>query len=142
MDIIRSATRAVTDTANATTAAAGAVGGAAVSGVIGGLQGTATGIRRGMRSGSHSTPAALLTVGAIGATGLVEWPILLTAGGAALVVHQLSQRGRPAGHADVTPIDTTRTASTGNAGRTATRSVPGKTAQRKSARTRASARNP
>src|SRR3954471_22753254 len=86
MDIVRGATRLVTETANATTAAAGAVSGAAINGVIGGVQGTAKGVRDGVGSGSHSTPAALLTLGAVGAAGLVEWPVLLTVGGAALLV--------------------------------------------------------
>jgi hypothetical protein len=88
MDIIRGATRLITGTATATTAAAGAVGGAAINGVIGGVQGTVKGIRDGADSGSHSTPAALLTLGAVGATGLVEWPVLLTVGGATLLIRQ------------------------------------------------------
>src|SRR3954449_875253 len=86
------AVRAITRSAEATTAAAGAVGGAAVNGVIGGMQGTVSGIKSGISSGSNSTPAAALTLAAIGATGLVEWPILLGIGGTALVVHQLNQR--------------------------------------------------
>ena len=92
MDFIRTATRIVTETANATTAAAGAVGGAAITGVVGGVQGTAAGIRNGLREGRHSTPAALVTLGAVGAAGLVEWPLLVTVGGAALLVRQLSRR--------------------------------------------------
>jgi hypothetical protein len=72
VDIIGGATRVVTQTANATTAA---------------------GIRNGVSTGSHSTPAALLTLGAIGATGLVEWPVLLTIGGTALLVHQRNRDG-------------------------------------------------
>jgi hypothetical protein len=92
VNVIQGAVRAITRSAEATTAAAGAVGGAAVSGVIGGMQGTVSGIKNGMSSGSHSTPAAAITLAAIGATGLVEWPILLGVGGTALVVHQLNQR--------------------------------------------------
>ncbi|MFZ0834547.1 MAG: hypothetical protein WAM92_16015 [Mycobacterium sp.] len=92
MDIARGAVRVVTRTADATTAAAGAVGGAAINGVIGGIQGTVSGIRSGLSSGSHSTPAAAITLGALGAAGLVEWPALLAVGGAALVIHQLSKR--------------------------------------------------
>ncbi|MFD8246482.1 hypothetical protein [Nocardia sp. NPDC059691] len=79
-------------TAGATTAAAGAVGGAAVNGVIGGIQGAAIGVKKGLGSGSHSTPAAALTLVAIGATGLVDWPVLLGVGGATLVVQKLGQR--------------------------------------------------
>jgi hypothetical protein len=60
--------------------------------VIGGVQGAVTGIKSGVSSGSHSTPAAALAIAAIGATGLVEWPILLGVGGTAIVVRQLKQR--------------------------------------------------
>lgn len=92
MNVFRGAARIVVQSAETATAAAGAVGGAAVNGVIGGLQGTANGIKNGVSSGSHSTPAAVLTLGAIGAAGLVEWPVLLGIGGTALVVRQLNQR--------------------------------------------------
>jgi hypothetical protein len=78
MNPLQRAVRVVTNTSNAATAAAGAIGGAAVNGVIGGVQGTAQGIRNGVANGSHSTPAAALTFAALGATGLVEWPVLLT----------------------------------------------------------------
>lgn len=94
MNIVQSAARAVTRAADATAAAAGSVGGAAVSGVVGGIKGAATGLRDGFSSGSRSTPAAALTFAAIGAAGLVEWPVLLGIGGTALVVHQLNQRAR------------------------------------------------
>lgn len=82
------ANRAVT----MTTEAAGAIGGAAVNGVIGGVKGAAGGVQRGLRSGSHSTPAAALTLGALGVTGLVEWPVLVAVGGTALVLKQLTGR--------------------------------------------------
>ncbi len=86
------AVRGVAKVADATTAAAGAVGGAAISGAVGGLRGAAAGVRSGMDSGSRSSAAAALTLGAVGAAGLVEWPVLVAVGGAALVVHQLNQR--------------------------------------------------
>jgi hypothetical protein len=92
MGIVGGAARVITQTADAVTAAAGAVSGAAINGVIGGVQGTASGIRNGLSRGSRSTPAAALTVGVLGAAGIVEWPLLLTIGGTALVVHQLSRR--------------------------------------------------
>ena len=105
MNVFQGAVRAVTKTADATTAAAGAVGGAAVNGVIGGVQGVATGLRNGASSGSHSTAAAALTLGAIGAVGLVEWPVLLAVGGTALVVHQLANQrnGNPSTSSPSTP---------------------------------------
>ena len=92
MNIINGAVRAITKTAEGTTAAAGALGGAAVSGVLGGMQGTVAGIKSGLSTGSHSTSAAALTLGAIGAAGLVDWPILLGIGATALVVNQVNQR--------------------------------------------------
>jgi hypothetical protein len=92
VNLIQGAARVVTQSAEAIVAAAGAVGGAAVNGVIGGVQGAVTGIKNGVSSGSHSTPAAALAIAAIGATGLVEWPILLGVGGTAIVVRQLKQR--------------------------------------------------
>ncbi|MGV0633735.1 hypothetical protein ABQE69_04630 [Mycolicibacillus trivialis] len=96
MSLIGGAVRKATDTigwaAGATTAAAGAVGGAVVSGAAGGVTGTVNGVRRGVRSGSHSTPAAALTLGALGASGLVAWPVVAAVGGGALVVQQLNRR--------------------------------------------------
>ncbi|WP_062982532.1 hypothetical protein [Nocardia anaemiae] len=92
MNISEGAIHMITWTADATAAAAGAVGGAAVNGVMGGVQGAAVGVKNGLSRGSHSTPAAALTLAAIGATGLVDWPVLLGVGGAALVVRQLGRQ--------------------------------------------------
>lgn len=100
MNIVSAATRAVTKTADVTTAAAGAIGGAAVSGAVGAVQGAASGVRTGLDNGSRSSAAAALTIGAIGAVGLVEWPVLLMVGGTALVLHQVSQRSGASGGAE------------------------------------------
>ncbi|OMC34035.1 hypothetical protein A5740_10305 [Mycobacterium sp. GA-1841] len=97
MNIVSGAVQAVSRTADATTATAGAIGGAAVNGVVGGIKGVGSGIRSGMSQGSRSPAAAALTLAAVGAAGLVEWPVLLTVGGAALVVHQLNQRNGEGG---------------------------------------------
>lgn len=94
MNVFKGAFRLVTTTADAAVATAGAVGGAAVSGVIGGVRGVASGVRDGASSGSHSTPAAAVALGLIGAAGLVEWPLLVGIGGTALVIHQLRQNGQ------------------------------------------------
>ena len=96
MDIVRGAARVVTRTADATTAAAGAVGGAAITGVIGGVEGTFSGIRNGLVSGSHSTSAATLTLGVIGAAGLVEWPVLLAVGGTYREIYDVQLRDQEA----------------------------------------------
>ena len=140
MDIVGGAARVITQTADAATAAAGAVSGAAINGVIGGVQGTASGIRNGLSRGSRSTPAAALTVGVLGAAGIVEWPLLLTIGGTALVVHQLSRRSE----GQSLPVAPTplRAVADGAAPRksaarksAARKSAPGKSAPRKSSAT-------
>jgi hypothetical protein len=71
------------------------VGGAAVNGVVGAVTGAAAGLQRGAERGSRSMPAAALTLGALGVTGLVEWPVLLALGGGAILLRQLNN-----GHAD------------------------------------------
>lgn len=93
---VRQLTRAANRAVTMTTEAAGAIGGAAVNGVIGGVKGAASGAQQGVRSGSHSTPAAALTLGALGAAGLVEWPVLVAVGGTALVLKQLNNRSKGA----------------------------------------------
>lgn len=87
----RTVGRTVSRAASATTSAAGAVGGAAVNGFVGGVKGAAEGIQQGIGVGSKSTPAAALAIGAIGAAGLVEWPILLAVGGGALLLRKLGR---------------------------------------------------
>ncbi|OBY30172.1 hypothetical protein [Mycolicibacter kumamotonensis] len=89
---VRKVAGAATRAATMTTEAAGAIGGAALNGVIGGVKGAASGAQRGLSTGSHSTPAAALTLGALGVTGLVEWPLLVAVGGTALVLKQFNGR--------------------------------------------------
>src|SRR6202034_73756 len=87
---VSNVSRTVSRPASATPAAAGAVGGAAVNGVVGAVTGAAAGVQKGIDSGSHSTPAAALTLGALGVAGIVEWPLLLAVGGGALLLRRLS----------------------------------------------------
>lgn len=94
MSIVDQATRVVLDAARVTTGAVGAVGGGVVGGVNGGIRGAASGIRDGMRGGARSTPTAVLTLAAVGAVGLVEWPVLVTVGGTAVVLRELDRRDR------------------------------------------------
>ena len=94
MDIFRDTLRIASRTADASIAAAGAVGGATVNVVVGSVQGTVGGVRSGLSSGSRATPAAALTLAAIGAAGLVEWPVLLPVGATVLGVHYLTHRSR------------------------------------------------
>jgi len=93
----RTVGRSLSRAATATTAAAGAVGGAAVNGIVGGVKGAAEGIQQGIGTGSKSTPAAALAIGAIGAAGLVEWPILLAVGGGALLLRKINNNPESAG---------------------------------------------
>jgi hypothetical protein len=92
MSIVDRALGVVSAAADVTAATAGAVGGATVNGIIGGVQGAAAGVRTGLSEGSHSTPAAVFTLAAVGAAGLVDWPLLLAVGGTTLVVRQLTRR--------------------------------------------------
>jgi hypothetical protein len=87
----RKAGRMVSSPAVATTEAAGAVGGAAVNGVIGGAKGAADGIQRGLGTRSRAVPVVALAAGAIGAAGLVDWPLLLALGGGALVLQRMGR---------------------------------------------------
>ncbi|RVW02710.1 hypothetical protein EGT50_08090 [Rhodococcus xishaensis] len=97
VSITDGAVRTVSGIADVTTSSIGALGGAAVGSVVGGVRGAvggvADGTRRGLEVGSRSTPAAILTMAAAGAAGIVEWPVVLTVGGAALVLRQLHDRG-------------------------------------------------
>ncbi|MDF3312755.1 hypothetical protein P3H15_48350 [Rhodococcus sp. T2V] len=88
MNLVSGAARAVTGVGEAATAALGAIGAATVGGLVGSLKGAAAGAA-GAHRGSHSTPAAVLTMDAVAATGVVQWPIAAAVGGTALVLDQL-----------------------------------------------------
>lgn len=145
VNIMQGAVRAVSRSAEATVAAAGAVGGAALNGVIGGAQGAVNGIKSGASSGSHSTAAAAVTLAAIGATGLVEWPVLVGVGATALVVRRLAQRGEnepppPTLRAVPDSSTTNRPAAKRNSARKATKTTKAtKAPARKSAARRSTA---
>jgi hypothetical protein len=111
----RNVSRTVSRAASATTAAAGAVGGAAVNGVVGAVTGAVAGVQKGIDSGSHSTPAAALTLGALGVAGLVEWPILLAVGGGALVLRRLSNSRNDGPVASVSSVKAAPAKSTSSA---------------------------
>src|ERR1700744_6003138 len=95
---VQNVSRPVSRAASATTATAGAVGGAAVNGVVGAVTGAVAGVQKGIDKGSHSTPAAALTLGAIGVAGLVEWPLLLAVGGGALLLRRLNNSHNDGSH--------------------------------------------
>lgn len=85
--------RAVSGVAVAAADVVVAIGGAALNGVIGGVKGAADGVQRGLGTSSTAVPAAALAVVAVGAAGLVDWPILLAVGGSALVLQRIGRAG-------------------------------------------------
>ena len=89
MDIVGNVVRTADRAFGVVVATAGAAGGAVVNGVVGGVTGVATGVRDGIDNGRHSTPAAMLTLGLLGAAGVVEWPLLVGVGVTAVVLRQL-----------------------------------------------------
>ncbi len=103
-----SAARAVTA---ATTSAAGATGGAALGAGLGAVRGAglgavrgaADGLRDGAERGSRSAPAAALTVTALTVTGILDWPLVLAAGGTAFLVNRLTQHPAAPPHPPATP---------------------------------------
>ena len=142
MNPVKSAFRGVARVADTTTAAAGAVGGAAINGVVGGIQRAANGVRSGLNSGRHSSAAAAVTLGAIGAVGLVEWPLLVAVGGTALVLHQINQRssGADAARPATAPQKSTPQKSTPRKS-TPQKSTPRKSSPRKSTARKSAARS-
>ncbi|MDV7088307.1 hypothetical protein GXW84_42250 [Rhodococcus sp. IEGM 248] len=95
MNLVSGTARVATGAGEAATATLGAVGGAAVGGLVGSMKGAAVGAAEGARRGSRSTPAAVLTMGAVAVTGVVQWPIVAAVGGTALVLDQLKLGTRP-----------------------------------------------
>lgn len=76
------------DVASATTSTIGALTAAAAGTAIGAAQGAVKGFGRGLGTGATSTPIAVLGLAGIGAAGLIDWPILLAGGAAALLLRQ------------------------------------------------------
>jgi hypothetical protein len=136
MDVVRETLHVASRTVDASVAAAGAVGGAAVNGVVGGVQGVVGGVRSGLSNGTRSIPAAALTVAAIGAAGLVEWPVLLPVAATVLGLHYLTHRSDGEPKRASTRRVGSRSAAKGRSGsrastaRTAARSRPARSARR------------
>ncbi len=94
MGLLSLTRRAGKDATVAVLGATAAVTGAAYGAATGAVDGAIGGAGQALGSGPRATPAAALVVAAVGAAGLVEWPVLLLASGTALVVRQL--RHKPA----------------------------------------------
>jgi len=123
------------------------VGDGLVGGVVGGVSGAVNGLTRNAAVRRLPPGVALAAAGvAAGALGLVDWPLLALAGGAALVVRQLG--GAPAASSGSTAVPARKTAerttkvATSRRGGTATArkaSTPAKRTARKRASGSASA---
>lgn len=74
------------------------------------VTGAARGVSQALGTGPRSTPAAALAIAAVGAAGLVDWPVLLVGSAGALVLRQL--RHPPAPHAETPSPDRTPPAGT------------------------------
>jgi len=106
MGLLSLTRRAGKDAAVAVTGASAAVTGAAYGAATGAVDGAIRGAGQALGSGPRATPAAALAVAAVGAAGLIEWPVLLLASGTALVVRQLRhQPANPTVHTE-TPTAT------------------------------------
>ncbi len=88
--VIAATTSAAGAVTAATTSVAGATG-AALGAGLGAVRGAADGLRDGAERGSRSAPAAALTVTALTVTGILDWPLVLAAGGTAILVNRLTQ---------------------------------------------------
>ncbi len=93
------------DAVTAVTGAAAAVTGGAYGAAGGAVTGAARGVSQALGTGPRSTPAAALAIAAVGAAGLVDWPVLLVGSAGALVLRQL--RHPPAPHAETPSPDRT-----------------------------------
>ncbi|ODR11962.1 hypothetical protein AWC26_07665 [Mycobacterium shimoidei] len=140
-DAARRLSQKVNRAAAATTSAAAAAGGAAVNGVVGGVTGAVSGIQRGVGSKGAAVPAAVLTLGVVGATGLVEWPVVLAIGAGALMLRQLSRHdkdGAPAKAAPAKSGSSTPPAKSGGSTQSAARKPQRTTAAKKAPAKKAS----
>ena len=95
MGVVGGVIRTSGNAATVATGAAGAFAGVAVGAALGGAVGIVRGGVRGAGAGAGSAPAAALTMAVVGATGIVDWPVVLVVGGAALALRRL--RGSAAG---------------------------------------------
>jgi hypothetical protein len=95
MGIMKLTVRATEDVATATTATAGAAAGATIGAAVGAVGGALRGAGTGIAAGARSQPAAVVGLAAVGAAGLVEWPLVVAVGGTALALRQLRRAEVP-----------------------------------------------
>lgn len=94
MASVRQAVSATSGAGRAVGSAIVGIGDGVAGGVVGGVSGAAYGAAEGLGLRRPTAPSAVLAVAALGAgvLGLVDWPPLALAGGAALVASQLRTR--------------------------------------------------
>jgi hypothetical protein len=85
--LIERATRSANSVADQTVSTVSQIGTAVAEGVVV----TTRDIRTGMREG-HIRPRTAVAAAAIGLIAVVEWPVLLAAGGVAIVASKLRKR--------------------------------------------------
>ena len=92
MTLIERATKSANSVAEQTVSTVSQLGTAIAEGVVV----TAEDVRAGMKDG-HIRPRTVLAAAAIGLVAVVEWPVLVVAGGAALVAGKLKGRSTEPG---------------------------------------------
>ncbi|WP_133160875.1 hypothetical protein [Mycobacterium ahvazicum] len=103
MTLIERATKSANSVADQTVSTVSQIGTAVAEGVVV----TTRDIRTGMREG-HIRPRTAVVAAAVGLIAVVEWPLLLAAGGVALLASKLKKRSPEAeidGAAEVETID-------------------------------------
>lgn len=95
MTLIERATKSANSVAGQTVSTVSQIGTAIAEGVVV----TAEDIRAGMNDG-HIRPRTVLAAAAIGLVAVVEWPVLLVAGGAAMIAGKLKSRPAEPGDDD------------------------------------------
>ena len=128
MASVKQVVDATSDAGRAAASAIIGIGDGIAGGVVGGVSGAVYGAAEGLGVRRPTAPTAVLAMAAVGAgvLGLVDWPLLALAGGAALVASQL--RGRPQGSFTSPVPAPTSTPPRKNAATTSTPTPPTKTA--------------
>jgi hypothetical protein len=95
MTLVERATKSANSVAEQTVSTVSQLGTAIAEGVVV----TAEDIRAGMKDG-HIRPRTVLAAAAIGLVAVVEWPVLIVAGGAAVIAGKLKNRSTEPGDND------------------------------------------
>ncbi|MEE6137859.1 hypothetical protein SKC41_16190 [Mycobacterium sp. 050128] len=101
MTLIERATKSANSVADQTVSTVSQIGTAVAEGVVV----TTRDIRTGMREG-HIRPRTAVVAAAVGLIAVVEWPILLAAGGVALLASKLKKRSPETETEGATEIET------------------------------------